>query len=89
MANPATCWSMTAAAGDTDGNGEVADPEVAVDVNGDGAMDGEDITAARVNAMLVVVSHNTALTEGGKGFGPCLLFFCVIVGQDEEKGGMR
>ena len=43
MANPATCWSMTAAAGDADGDGAVNAPEVAVDVNGDGAMDGEDI----------------------------------------------
>ena len=51
MANPATCWSMTAAAGDTNGDGEInADTETAVDVNGDGATDIEDITAARVNA---------------------------------------
>ena len=52
-ANPMTCYEMTAAAGDNNGDGDAEDAgETAVDVNGDGEMDAADFTAARANACM-------------------------------------
>ena len=36
--------------------------------------------------MHVSLSHHSALTQDGKGFGPCRLFLCGVGRQSEEKG---
>ena len=55
MANPVTCFEMTMAAGDTDGNGSINGDETLMDVNGDGPetlVEADEFAAARTNACM-------------------------------------